>query len=176
MNYFRFKKLFSIVLLFTAITVLVSSCEKDDDEVPAYVGTWQNISMFDEDNMIQMKETLILKENSFSALGEVNFDGEWIDYVKLAGSLNVSGTSMTLTIKELGISSFDMITGYPTGQIVTYKEGTAQFELIMGESGQEQIMSSEYSVSGENLSVKEDFNEDGDFNDEDEITVYTRVK
>lgn len=177
MSYLRMRRFCSFVVLFAAILLLVSSCKEDDPEVPAYVGKWQAFTTFDEEGAIPGKETMTLTESSFSVIAQVSLaSGEWTDYIKVGGLLNVSGSTMTLEIKELGFSSFDILTGLPTGQIVSYKEGTSQFETIMQKSGQERKITSEFTVSGDILSVNEDLNNDGDVTDQGEMTIYTRVK
>lgn len=177
MSYFRMRQFGSFVMLFATIILLMSSCKKDDPEVPAYVGKWQAFTTFDEEGAIPGKETMTLTETSFSVTAQVSLaSGQWTDYIKIGGSLSVSGNEMTLEIKELGVSTVDILTGLPTGQIVTYKEGTSQFETIMQKSGQERKITSEFAVSGDKLSVNEDLNNDGDVTDQGETTIYTKVQ
>jgi hypothetical protein len=119
---------------------------------------------------------MTLSKSGFSDLYQVYnpLTGKYTDYIKLGGLLSVSGSTMTIKATEIGVSSFDLVTGYPTGSITTYKEGSSQFESLFSVSGQAKTQKSEYSIEGNKLTVKTDNNNDGDYTDADETTVYTR--
>jgi hypothetical protein len=57
---------------------------------------------------------------------------------------------------------------------ISYKEGSAEFEAILSQSEQSKTFESEYSVSGDKFTLKTDNNDDGDYLDGDEVTVYTK--
>jgi hypothetical protein len=123
-----------------------------------------------------MKDVMTLSESGFSDLYQYYnpTTNKYIDYLKLGGLLSVSGSSMTIKATEIGVSSFDMMTGLPTGSITVYKEGSSQFENVFSQSGQPRTQKAEYSITGNKMTVKTDNNNDGDYTDEDETTVYTR--
>ena len=50
----------------------------------------------------------------------------------------------------------------------------SQFSSLLSQSGMEKTFKSEYSISANNLTLKTDINKDGDYNDENEVTIYTK--
>lgn len=177
MNTSRIKWLSRSVLVISLFTVLFSSCKKDDEVNPEYVGTWvATQAVFDEDIILQVRDVMTFTKDSFTDLGQL-FDestSSYIDYIKLIGTLVVEESIMNIDITEVGLSTFDMISGKPTGTIVMYKEGTSQFDNIFSQTGQSQSFGFEYSISGNTMTVYSDNNSDGDYNDDEEAIVYTK--
>jgi hypothetical protein len=174
----KLKCLSKSVLLLSLIVVLFSSCNKKDNELnPDYVGTWMALQTITQDGYsIQFKDIMTFTKDGFSDLGQV-YDvttSKFIDYVKLNGTLSVSAAVMNINITEIGISSFDPISGAPTGMITMYKEGTSQYDLIFTQTGQPKTFKSEFSVDGTILTLKTDNNNDGDFTDINETSLYTK--
>jgi hypothetical protein len=163
------------LLIFTFV-ILFSSCRKDTVN-PDYVGKWSAIEIFTENGVsIQYKDIMTFSTGGFNDLGQL-YDAstsKFIDYIELNGTISVSGTTMSVMITEIGFSSFDMISGKPTGTIVSYKEGSSQFESLITQSGQPKSFTSEYSVSGNEMTIKTDNNNDGDYTDLNETIVYTK--
>jgi hypothetical protein len=122
------------------------------------------------------KDNMTFTKSSFTDL--IQMPGEsadkWIDYLNMKGSITIIGNMMHVTITELGLSSFDVISGRPTGTIISYKEGSSMFDDILNSSEQPKTFESEYSISGDKLTMKTDNNNDGDYLDEDETTIYTK--
>jgi hypothetical protein len=157
---------------------MFSSCSKNDNEVtPDYVGTWIALETITQnEGSMQFKDIMTFTKDGFSDKGQV-YDvstSKFIDYVKLNGTMSVSGAVMNINITEIGVSSFDPISGAPTGIIVMYKEGTSQYDLIFSETGQPKTFLSEFSVAGTILTLKTDNNSDGDYTDINETTFYTK--
>lgn len=179
MRNMKFTSLTHLVFALTLMVIISSSCKKDDEINPDYVGTWAVImpSIPTATGFTGgFKDNMTFTKSSFTDL--IQMPGEsadkWIDYMNMKGSISVSGNLMTVTITELGISSFDVITGRPTGTIISYKEGSSTFDAILNNSEQPKTFNSEYSVSGNKLTLKTDNNDDGDYLDSDEVTVYTK--
>jgi hypothetical protein len=174
----KFKCFSNSVLLLSVIIVLFSSCNKKDNELnPDYVGTWMALQTITQDGVsIQFKDLMTFSKDGFSDLGQVYdvITSKYIDYVKLNGTMSVSGDVMNINITEIGVSSFDPISGAPTGIISMYKEGTSQYDLIFTQTGQPKTFKSEFSVAGTVLTLKTDNNNDGDFTDINETTFYTK--
>jgi hypothetical protein len=174
----KFKSFSKSILLLSLIIVLSSSCNKKDNELnPDYVGTWMALQTITQDGMsIQFKDLMTFTKDGFNDLGQVYdvITSRFIDYVKLNGTMTISGAVMNINITEIGVSSFDPISGAPTGIISMYKEGTSQYDLIFTQTGQPKTFKSEFSVAGTILTLKTDNNNDGDFTDINETTLYTK--
>jgi hypothetical protein len=114
--------------------------------------------------------------NTFSDISQIKntSTNEWINLIGLKGSISINENIMNVTVTEFGLSTFDMITGIPTGNIVYYKDNQSEFSSLISQSGMKSTFKSEYSVSGNNLTLKTDNNNDGDYNDENEGTIYTK--
>ena len=170
MRRIKVRRVFTLGIMLIAMIIVVASCSKDDGVAPDYVGTWVSDSSVDG---LTAKESIVLTSNSFSDLYQVNTGTAWVDYMLVKGSISVNKQLMTIVLTEIGLA-FDSETGDPTGTMVTYKAGTDFFDLILQESGQAPTFKSEYSVSGNTLTLKTDNNEDGDYLDEGETVTYTK--
>ncbi|MBW8331944.1 MAG: hypothetical protein K0M40_07980 [Prolixibacteraceae bacterium] len=173
----KFRELYRLAIVLTVLVVFCSSCEKDDEVVSDYVGTWvAEVSIPTASGYTSLRDVMTFSENSVIDLIQIpgGSADKWIDYMNLKGSISVSGNMMTVTIAEIGISSVDPVTGMPTGTIIGYKEGSSEFEAILSQSEQSKTFESEYSVLGDKLTMKTDNNDDGDYLDGDEVTVYTK--
>jgi len=169
--------MFKLTILLIALVVFCSSCEKDDEFASDYVGTWIAVeSIPTASGYTAIRDVMTFTDNEVTDLiqfPEGSAD-KWIDYMNLKGLVSVSGNMMTVTITEIGISSLNAVTEMPTGTIISYKAGSVEFETILSQSEQSKTFKSEYSVSGEKLTLKTDNNNDGDYLDGDEVTVYTK--
>lgn len=182
MKNLNFKELFRIATFLAIILIFSTSCKKDepatpivDPNTPDYVGTWIAIEPISTDyGDISMKDIMTFTETSFTNLGQLQIlSNSWLDYVSMKGSILVNGNKMTVTITDLGLTSLNSL-GMPTGEIASFKAGSAEFDALILESGQAKTFISEYSVSGNQLTLKTDNNEDGDYLDANETTLYTK--
>jgi hypothetical protein len=89
------------------------------------------------------------------------------------GTISVSGNIMNFKITEIGVSSVDF-NSMPTGTIVTYKEGSGQYNKLFDQLGQPKSFNSEYVVIGNKMTIKTDNNHDGDCTDANETSVYIK--
>jgi hypothetical protein len=174
----KFKFYRKSALLLSLFIVVFSSCSKKDNEPnPDYVGTWVALQTITQDGeTMQFKDIMTFTKDGFNDRGQV-YDvstSKYIDYVKLNGTMTISGAVMNISITEIGVSSVDPISGAPTGIIVMYKEGTSQYDLIFSQTGQPKTFISEFSVDGPILTLKTDNNDDGDYTDINETTFYTK--
>jgi hypothetical protein len=165
-------KKFKLFLPAVVLAILFfSSCEKDD--APDYVGTWVTTESMDMgESSLEFKETLTLKEGSFNSLIQMGAEGQYVDFMGVKGSLDVSGQSVTMTITSVGM--VDMTDPNASG-LTWYEEGTDDFDSMIKESMEmdSNSMTGEYAVDGNKLTLKSDVNGDGTYSD-DEITVYTK--
>lgn len=168
--------LYKAVVFMAVVLIFSSSCKKDDPVLPDYVGTWTTVVSYPTDNgNVSVRENMTFTETTFVDLAQMQMaGGQWTDFMKMKGSMSVSGNLMNVTLTEVGISTFSMISGLPTGQITSYQTGSADFDDLLAKTGQSKTFKSAYSVSGNQLTLKTDNNEDGDYLDDNETTVYTR--
>ncbi len=155
---------------------LLSSCKKDNVN-PDYVGTWVATGTINLSNMtMDYKDVITFSTSSFEDIGKVKnpVTSAWLDFVGLKGSMTVNGNVMDITLTDAGITTFDAVTGLPTGTLVYYKDNQSEFSTILTQSGMKKTFQSEYSISGNNLTLKTDLNNDGDYTDANETTVYTK--
>lgn len=163
-------------LLFTLMLVLLTACKKDEPD-PEYVGTWSADQMLTiGDTQVQMREMMTLTINSFDDLMQLlnESDNKYVNYFELLGSMAVTNNIVNGTISEIGVSSFDPITGKPTGQILKYKEGTTGYDNFFAQNGQSKSFGFEFSISGNSMTVMSDNNRDGDYEDAGEKVIYAK--
>jgi hypothetical protein len=156
--------------------MLLSSCKKDGDVNPDYVGTWISYEIVTEDGItMNIKDIMTFTKEGFNDLGQIYYpsEGKYMDVTKMYGTISVNGNIMNVKITEIGISRLNM-NEIPTGTIVTYKEGSSQYNQLFIQTGQPKSFESEYVVLGNKMTIKTDNNNDGDYTDANETTVYTK--
>jgi hypothetical protein len=163
-------------LLFIAlVAVAFTSCKKDDPD-PEYVGNWFTTGKTQIDgNVREFKELITLTKTTYSDLLQIKDPekNEWIDYLGFKGTMTITGLKLNVTLNEAGLSTFD-IAENPTGEIKYYKRGDQFFTQFMEYIEMPETLEGEYQVDGNELTLKSDLNDDGDYIDEGETTTYTR--
>ncbi|MFC2086853.1 hypothetical protein ACFLSA_01650 [Bacteroidota bacterium] len=159
-----------------SIFILIS-CEKENE--PEYVGKWKYIGKiyFTDGSSFDLKEIITFSSSGFDILDQLKEESSdnWVNQVSYSGSLTVRDKKMSMKITKVGLSTWDPITGLPTGQLNYYYEDNKDFATILNDLGFDQNIKTEYSISDDEMTLKFDFNNDGDFTDENEGTlIYTK--
>ncbi len=168
------------ILLGAAILLAFTACKKDEavDEKPVdYVGVWVTEKSYaPEDGGFTIKDVINLSKNSFTEVAKIKDDnsGSWIDMVGRKGTFTVSNGAMNISITEAGMTTVDPVSGGPTGNITYYSEGTTEFSNILNEMEMKQNYSALYSISNNSMTLKADNNDNGSYDDADEVNVYTK--
>lgn len=163
-------------MVLLVITAAFTSCKKDDnpEQNADYVGKW-NSDVITSDTEGDHKENLTLTKNTFEDIIQTKVtSGAWVNSIIVKGTMTVTNNVMNVHISEIGISEIDDQSGEFTGNVTTYNEGSLLYGLIMDQVGQDADFQSEYTVSSSKLTLKTDMNNDGDFSDANETTMYTR--
>lgn len=172
-NYVNYIKPFLVILIF----VLLWSCKKDDPD-PDYVGTWVAIETvaIDEVTSVQVKDVLVFEKSKFDQVQQVKntITNNWVSLLGMRGTFTVEADKMNITITEAGQSSVSTITQLPTGEIEYLKATDINFASFMAFIEIPATFVSEYSVSGNEITLKTDLNNDSDYNDLGEVRIYTR--
>jgi hypothetical protein len=156
------------------LVIFSSSCKEDDPILPDYAGTWVAlVNIPTEAGIMSLKETITLTETGYSDLAQMQVD-KWTDLASMKGSMMVSGNFLNITLTQVGMSSMNMLTGFPDGVIITYEATDPGFNALLTDLGQTKTFKFEYSISGNLMTLRTDKNEDGDTLDENETTVYTK--
>lgn len=163
------KKLLSLAFLSIVIASFIS-CSKDDDNSPAYVGTWTAATSFSFAKSLKttvitdlgFRKKLELGGSDFTVTMEGGGADQWMAYEGTKGSLSVAGDTLTMTIKQEGILN---------------DAGDLSYTAVATKD--QKAMKSKWIVSGNKLTLISDENGDGDFNDVatgyDSNTVYTKL-
>ncbi len=174
------KAMFQYAIVIFVIFAIVSACKKDDgDDTPAhdYVGTWVVTGNVTNDEVtFEMKDIMTFTEGTFTEIMQIKnpATSQWINYLGMKGTMTVNGKAMNINVNEAGISTIDPVSGVPSGTITYYKNNRNEFTQFMELLEMPATFQSEYEVSGNKLTFKTDYNADSDYNDEDEVSVYTR--
>lgn len=165
-------KLVTILLL---VFIFSYACKKDEIN-PDYLGAWAVTGTIRLDTIMEAKDIMTFSDNSFSDIMQIKYPktNKWIDYSGLKGSMSVNGDTMNLEIKEVGLSTWDIISGVYTGNIVYYNDSQSQFLSYLSISHMEKTSKAEYSISENNLTLKTDKNKDGDYSEIGEVTIYSK--
>jgi len=161
------------ILLFFALVFLFTSCSKDETVNPDYVGTWSVAITKGGD---EIKDNITYTKEGFTETLQI-YDAtttKWTTYKTSAGIISIKGTTLTSTYKSIGLAVPDLTTGELTGTILTYSEGSDTFNMFFSESGVPQTFNSQFSVSGNKLTLMTDQNGDGVYTDLGETLVFTK--
>lgn len=176
MRNMNFKGFYKVATFLAILVIFISSCSKKDNQVhPDYVGAWMSMDTISTAyGTTALKDVMTLTETSFTDLRQVQVLvlNTWMDFISLKGTLSVNGNSININITEAG-TSLNMATGIPSGKITTYKEGTPEFDSLLSQAKLSKTFTSEYSVSGNKLTIKTDYNKNGKY-DAGEIMVFTK--
>lgn len=158
------------------VIIFSSSCDDEEPVRPDYVGTWETVeSVPMEEGYVQVKDIMTFNETSYTNTAQMELSaGKWVDFASMKGTMTVSGEFMNVIVTEIGITSLNMITGLPTGVITTYKKGTAEYDSLFVRLGEPKSFESKFSVASNKLTLQTDKNDDGDYLDELETSVYTK--
>ena len=172
----NFKGLYKVATFLAIFVIFSSSCKKDNQVPhPDYMGAWMSMDTISTAyGTTALKDVMTLTETSFTDLRQVQVPvlNTWMDFISTKGTLSVDGNSINVKITEAG-TSLNMATKIPSGKITTYKEGTPEFDSLLSLAKLSKAFKSEYSVSGNKLTLKTDANNNGTY-DAGEITVYTK--
>ena len=72
------------------------------------------------------------------------------------------------------MTTIDPVSGGPTGTIIYYQEGTTEFSNILIEMEMKQDYTALYSISNNSMTLKADNNNNGSYDDLDEVNIYTK--
>lgn len=173
------KRTLNLMQFFTLLTfalLLTASCKKDEVKEP-YVGTWEATETITEEGIsFQVKDIIILSKDKFTNKGQMlnPLTNKWIDIIGMKGELSINGDIMNLVVTDAGMTSYDGITGIPTGNITYYNESELGFEGLLADMEIPQTFSSQFFVTDNKITIKTDHNNDGDYTDENETTIYTK--
>jgi hypothetical protein len=161
-----------IALLITAPLAFLNSCGKEEED-PPFVGTWAAFGeISDTSGTMEVKGEVTLTKNTYKNILYLKDPAsqKWIALQGMKGSFSLSGTKMSLNFTSIGISTYNVISGLPTGNIQYYEKGTQNFNTLLEQSGFPAFIKCEYEVTGNTLTLLMDMN--GDFTYE--VFVYTR--
>jgi len=157
------------ILLFSILVLLFSSCSKEDAVVngPDYVGTWS--ATITQDG-IQVKDNMTFTKDGCTDIIQIynSATNKWIDFMKTIGTISVTGSTMTTTYTGIGVAT-DL-----TGTITISAAGSSNFQSLLTENGIPLTFNSQYSVTGNKMTIMTDANGDGLYTGTNETTIYTK--
>lgn len=176
METLKFRKLCVMASLMALVIIFSTSCKEDDPVRPDYVGTWETVeSVPTDEGHVQVKDIMTFNETGFTNMAQMELlAGKWVDFASMKGTMTVSGDFMNVIVTEIGITSLNMITGLPTGVITSYQKGSTEYDALFAQLGESKSFESKFTVAGNKLTLQTDKNEDGDYLDELETSVYTK--
>jgi hypothetical protein len=146
-------KLMQQLMVICLFTIMFSSCQKDEETTPDYVGTWTRSETITEEGVtVDFKTTLTLTASKYTELVQMKTGEKFLDLIKITGALSVSGDVMTIDLQSIAVTSYS-ITGMPTGTLVTYNENSAEFNQFLSLFEIDKTQTASYTVVGKTLNV-----------------------
>jgi hypothetical protein len=173
-------------LLIFLIAAVILGCEKDKEEGPAYVGTWE---YNEEDEVISTdplvvfsgKMVLTLTKDSWQMIMRVKVTPlftDFEDYMGFKGTMTVDGEDVVIVFREVGVREIDEQTfTFIDDEITWYSEAEDpnMFGALFYQYGPDnKTISGKMIIEGNKLTMKMDEDMNGVY-DEEEITVFTRL-
>jgi hypothetical protein len=175
-------------LLILLIVAVIMGCEKDKEEGPAYVGTWE---YNEEDEVLSTdpvqvtlssKMVLTLTKDSWQMISRIKvtpFWSEFEDFMGFKGTMTVDGEDVEIVFKEVGYREVNEETySFIDDEITWYSESEDpnMFGMLFDDIGPgETTISGKMIVEGGKLTMKMDENKNNQY-EPDEITVFTKAK
>ena len=162
MKNFRVK---TILALVTILTLMFTSCEKDEDSNPStdsssstYIGTWvlEEVETYDEQTITTVA-TLVLTASTFDMTVTIT-EGTYTDLIGIKASLSVSGNQFTITPTSIGMGDFE------TGEMEWINEGDAGWEDALSEMEIAGPLTATFKIDGNKMTLTAD----------GEAEIYTR--
>ena len=143
--------------LFSAVVVVLfffTSCEKEE-EVPPWAGTWASISFWNDVLELDMRVVLNLNRGTYEEIIQVmeESSSEWINYFGAKGLLEVNDNRMNVEIDEIGFSPINLVTAFPTGNIIYYLKGDDLYDKIVSDAGYITSKQLQFAISGNTLKI-----------------------
>lgn len=175
-------------LLILLIAAVIMGCEKDKEEGPAYVGTWE---YNEEDEVLETepiqiilssKMVLTLTTNTWQMIMQIKVPpliNDFENYMGFKGTMTVDGEDVEIVFKEVGMREINEQTySFIDDDITWYSESEDpnMFGMLFDDIGPgETTISGKLIVEGSKLTMKMDENQNNQY-EPDEITVFTKAK
>ncbi len=175
-------------LLILLIIAVIMGCEKDKEEGPAYVGTWE---YNEEDEVLETdpilvvlssKMVLTLTKDTWQMLMRIKVPpiiNDFENFMGFKGTMAVDGEDVEIVFKEVGYREVNEETfTFIDDEIVWYnaQDDPNMFGMLFDEYGPgETTISGKLIVEGSKLTMKMDENKNNQY-EPDEITVFTKAK
>ncbi|MGZ2369426.1 hypothetical protein ACXR6G_06540 [Ancylomarina sp. YFZ004] len=169
-NLMKWLTLALMICLMCGVNSCSSSSNGDDDDdviiiTSPYVGTWERTDIAGLE-----KQVMVITESNLEMTIKIYVEDVWIDSIVAEASFTVNGNTITLTINRIGMLN-DEMTGFDY-----YTPNDSDWDLILeGELEIDEIFIIKFVVTGNQLLIISDDNEDGVFDAIEEGETFTKV-
>lgn len=179
MRNLKFIELYRLTAFLIILVILSSSCKKDDEETPDYLGKWMTAKpIAGSTGFVLVNYSLTLIDHTFTETfltgiyrATPTYPGT---FVTMEGSVSVSGKTMKLIVHKLSYSNYNSSTATASEPYETNtfedKDFGFVFEGIGMSTSNHHV---EYGIVDNQLILKVDYNMDGIYS-ENEKSVYTK--
>lgn len=178
MENFKIKRFTRSIIGLIFIAFICSSCKHDEDIVPDYVGKWITAKTIPgASGYVLVNYSLTLTNNTFTEtfLTGVGQYPKEARFVTMEGSVSVTGNIMKLIVHKLSYSSYNSTTSTASKPYETHTFADDDFGFIFeGIGSSTSNHQAEYDISDNQLTLKIDYDIDGDYSEWYENMVYTR--
>ena len=178
MRNLKFTSFIMSIFALLLTVVICSSCKHDEEIVPDYVGKWITAKTIPgASGYVLVNYTLTLTNKTFTEtfLNGVGQYPKEANFVALEGSVSVAGNMMKLIVHKLSYSSYNSSTSTASDPYKTHTFTDDDFGFISeGIGTSTSNHQSEYMILDNQLTLKIDYDIDGDYSEWYENLVYTR--
>lgn len=155
-------------LIIALVVFSINACDEGENGNYPFVGEWTNTREVDDKTF---KENLTLTEDSFDELVKFKLlPMIYIDVLGAKGGLTSTGNTLILTVETVGVAEVEEAGSF--GQMQWYTIESEEFATIADSIGGT-IITCEYEVIDDKLTLKKDLDGDGNYSEE-ETNIYTR--
>lgn len=182
----KWNEFYKIAAFLVILFFFSTSCKEEGPNAPDYVGTWSAVSSISIGGKITPRmDVLTLTETTFFYALQIEMPqivvpkGEtpqdvWTDLIGAKGTVLINGNVFNRIVTEIGIYFLSMEEGLPKYDWDIYKDHQEEFEPLLLKWGLTKTTESQFSIVGPQLTLQTDLNRDGDYEDENETTVYKK--
>lgn len=163
----------NVILAFVLIS-LFSACQKDDNEEPAdYNGTWEiYFDIPSNTGYSSLRYEIELNNSAYSEsfLNYYSASNEYI-YNVWEGEVIKTGNKLQFEVTSIKTYNYDPVAEEVLELISESVPTEPHIDRSLSLSWETVL----YTINNGNLEIRADWNEDGDYEDTDEIMIYTPV-
>ena len=156
------------LMAFAVILISCFSCDKDDEET-LYNGTWETQITYPVTDPVLIRYEIELHNSVYTESFPTHYSQGTSQYNVWQGKVTASGNTLSFVVTNMKTYNYNPETDEVL-DLISEEKPSIPYHRIYGTLSWE---TARYEISGGNLIIKVDRNDDGDYEDLNESLIYT---